>query len=251
MRTQNDIFRELCGVLDHAEAEMGISTSEWPVLARGQQILTNGDKVVLVDKINTRRRGWQDTRDYVDGSGRLHSVWEWIEESTYQISCVRKRLNNDTPDTMTADDIAMRLQTWLNTDDAAEYMRERGLAPLWVSQVTPSTYTDDNDVYQRYTHFDLNVEVVQRWDRVAKQFNAIEQGIVHVPYCNHGESAAPIVWEEVWSDGGESGESEVAEIVDSFSSPIYGIAVTTDNIVNIDRRIAALEWEAATGGEGE
>ena len=198
MRTENQIFAAFCDVIEHALGDMGVVKDAWPVLARSAQNMTNEDKVVLVDRVYARRKGFQNSKQVVDENGVLHDIWEWIEEYRFQVSCIRQRKQNDGLGTQTAEDIAVLLRAWVDSLDGAEYFREHGkMAPLMVFELQTETYTDDNEVYQKYAHFDVNIQVVQELDRTPPAVDAIALGIRHYENCNDSESGS-VDYEDIY-----------------------------------------------------
>lgn len=196
MMTENRVFAAFCAALDAAKSRMGIS-DEWLVLARNPQNMVRTDGVVIVDKISQRRRGFQNERYETLADGRLAHYWEWIEEYRFQVSVARERKVDDTPDTVTADEVASLLRAWVNSVEGATTMRKAGLAPLFVFEVANQSYQDENGVYQYFPHFDVAVEVVQVKEFVAPPVDAVDLGIRHVPLCP-AESAGEIDYERIW-----------------------------------------------------
>jgi hypothetical protein len=198
MRTENDVFATFCDCLDYAREDMGIDSS-WNVIARAQQAMVNVDKIILVDKIDEVQKGFSNTRFEMQLDGRLHEIWEWVEEWKFQISCVRERRIDDSTVTVTADHVAACLKAWFNSQDGADYLREHEIAPLLVKGIIPQQYPSENEMYQRYVHFDVVVQAVMSEDRTPPVVSAIELGIKHVPECNGSESGEP-EYEPIWTD---------------------------------------------------
>ena len=203
MMTENMVFAAFCAALDAAKTRMGIP-DEWLVLARNPQNMVRTDGVVIVDKISQRRRGFQNERYETDADGTLRRYWEWIEEYRFQVSVARQRKVDDTPDTVTADEVASLLRAWVNSVEGAETMRKSGLAPLFVFDVANQSYQDENGVYQYFPHFDVAVEVVQVKEFATPPVDAVDLGIRHVPLCP-AESAGEIDYERVWEAETQSG----------------------------------------------
>lgn len=199
MMTENRVFAAFCEALDAAKEQMGIPDG-WLVLARNPQNMVRTDGVVIVDKISQRRRGFQNERHEVGEDGVLRRYWEWIEEYRFQVSVARERKVDDTPDTVTADEVAALLRAWLNSSEGAERMRANGLAPLFVFEVANQSYQDENGVYQYFPHFDAMVEVVQVKEFAPPVVSAVDLGIRHVPLCP-AESAGEIDYERIWEAG--------------------------------------------------
>lgn len=201
MMTENRVFSAFCEALDAAKEDMGIPGG-WLVLSRNPQNMVRTGRVVLVDKVSQRRRGFQNERHEVGEDGRLRRIWEWIEEYRFQVSAVRERKVDDAADTVTADEVAALLRAWLNSSDGAARMRKAGLAPLFVFEMANQSYQDENGVYQYFPHFDVMVEVVQTKDFVAPEVDAADLGIRHVPLCP-AESGGSVDYERIWEAGSE------------------------------------------------
>ncbi len=199
MMTENQVFVAFCDALDEAKERMGVP-AEWMVLARNPQNMAHLDGIILVDKISQRRRGFQNERYESDEDGRLCQVWEWIEEYRFQVSVMRERRVDDSPTTVTADEVACLIRAWLNSSDGAFSLRERSLAPLFVFDVTNQQYQDENEVYQYFPHFDVQIEVVQVKRFTQPHVSAIELGIKHIPLCQN-ESAGKVDYERIWEEG--------------------------------------------------
>lgn len=196
MKTENEIFATFCDCLDYAKTEMGIDSS-WSVLARAQQTMASVDKTILVDVIGEVQKGFSNSRFEIGEDGLLHEIWEWVEEWQYQVSCIRERRIGDAPETVTADHVAARLKAWYNSYDGAEYMRTRGIAPLLVKNIIPQQYTSENEMYQRYVHFDVIIQAVMSEDRTPPALDSVELGIKHYDECSGKESGEPeynVVW---------------------------------------------------------
>lgn len=164
MYTEYQIRAALISVIEHALKETGVEG--FPVLARNPQLMTRDDSIVLIDRLNVRRIGfqgrWYDPNE-LDES-RLNEQMEWIEELAWQISVCRQRQITDSISTQTGDDVVEKLTAWLNSRRGAWHMRHRTdvpMAPVFTSQKRTRTYTDENDVYQQEESFDFRLQVVQ------------------------------------------------------------------------------------------
>ena len=164
MYTEYQIRAALISVIETALKETGVEG--FTVLARNPQNMTRDDCVVLIDRINAKRIGfqgrWHDWNEAVES--RLNERMQWIEEMTWQISVCRQRQITDTINTQTADDGVEKLTAWLNSRRGAWHMRHRTdvpMAPVFTSQKRTRTYTDENDVYQQEESIDFRLQVVQ------------------------------------------------------------------------------------------
>lgn len=170
MYSEYQIKAAMIKVLEQALSDTEVSGYE--VLARNVQTMTHDNDVVLVDKISTRRHGFQShtykkCRNNADGELCFWKSEEWIEEIIFQISVCHKRRVSDTIDSMTGEDVLKRLQMWFNSHHGARSMRERKdvpIAPVHVFQARSQTYNDDSDNHQIDEQFDISVIVLQTWD---------------------------------------------------------------------------------------
>lgn len=185
MFTEYQIRASFIKVLQQALSETGVTG--YKVLARNPQVMTWDNDTVLVDKINTRRHGFQATEywnkvDWVPDEEKF--VWRnmrkaevWIEEITFQISIVHKRGVNDNINTMTGEDVVKRLVMWLNARGSAKKMRNRTdvpFAPVFTSQTRSQTYTDESDIHQVDEQFDFRMIVLQVWDEKIDPVTALD-----------------------------------------------------------------------------
>lgn len=124
-----------------------------------QANFNHGDKLVLLNLINTKRCGRQMT-DYVGGN--TNDVYSrrdsWIEERTYQVSVMKKMNKDDDENTVTAEDISMRLISWFN-GLGLDWLRENGLSCYPIDPNSIIVYNDDSDLYQRRPVFAVTVIV--------------------------------------------------------------------------------------------
>ena len=185
MFTEYQIRASFIKTLQQALSETEVSG--YKVLARNPQVMTWDNNTVLVDKISAVRHGFQSTEyfnkvDWIPETEKfkwrsMREAEVWLEEITYQVSIVHKRLVTDNLDTLTGEDVAKRLIMWLNTRKNAAKMRGRTdvpFAPVHVFQLRPQAYTDDSDIHQVDEQFDFKMIVVQFWDKKIDPVTALD-----------------------------------------------------------------------------
>lgn len=163
MFTEYQIRAAMLAVLTQALTETGVSG--YKVMARNPQVIAGGDKIVLLDRLHTKRCGFQG-RDYIGiAPGEAFREREkWIDEIYWQVSVIRKRLVNDTKQTETGDDVAKKLVWWLNSGRGAEQMRGRTdvpMAPVYCKESRMRPYSDNGDIHQYESLFDVRTQVLQ------------------------------------------------------------------------------------------
>ena len=196
MFTNLHLRAALIQTIQQALAEIKIGG--WKVMARNPQVMANADKVILVDYLFSRRNGFQG-RDVIvkPREGVIKTVTEtpdgwhinidpkrtvigqeqWVETVAWQISVFRKRLVNDSVDTITGDDVAKSLTAWLNSRHGAKVMRERQttpFAPIYAKEVRSKPYTDDSDIHQMEAAIDFHMSVVQTFDLQSADVTGLE-----------------------------------------------------------------------------
>lgn len=188
MFAEYEIKDSLIAALEQALEETGVPTGEggWEVIARNPQVMTYGDKVILVDKVSLKRQGFQSTVygkvDVKDKNGKVIGVKhvereQWIEEIVWQVSAVRKRQVDDDVGTTTADDVLKKLVWWLNSRRGAAAMRGREdvpFAPVFTSATRSNVYEDDSDNKQIEESFDFKMIVLQVADLDSKVVDELD-----------------------------------------------------------------------------
>ena len=157
----------LMATLNKAKAELGIDG--FTVIARNPQNIARADNVILVDKLNTVRQGFQcrqyDKAQEEGTAQKVKEVMYWQEETTFQLSFCRARLITDNIGTFTSDDCLEKVMAWLDSRHGAQYMRsgKSGVpfAPVFVKNKRSRPYTDESDVHQMEESFDFRILVIQ------------------------------------------------------------------------------------------
>lgn len=176
MFTEYQIRAAMLAVLTQALTETGVTG--YKVMARNPQVIAGGDKIVLLDRLHTRRCGFQG-RDYVGRAPNqvFKEREKWIDEVYWQVSVIRKRLTTDTKTTETGDDVAKRLVWWLNSDRGAAQMRGRSdvpMAPVYCKESRMRPYSDNGDIHQYESLFDVRTQVLQTGEFLANEIKAFE-----------------------------------------------------------------------------
>lgn len=187
MFTNYQLRAALIKTLQTALAESKIQG--YKVMARNQQVMTNADRVVLVDHLFTRRNGFQGrdvivrpkegvvkTAHEMPGKGweidiepdrEVIGQEQWVETVAWQLSILRKRLVSDDITTITGDDVAKMLCAWLNSAHGAAVMRGNAtapFAPFFAKEVRAKPYSDNSDIHQFEAAVDFHMSVVQTYD---------------------------------------------------------------------------------------
>ena len=174
MRGEYEVFSTLRTCILEGLSLFGIS-KDVDVRRFAQANFNHGDKLVLLNLVNTRRVGWQ-SRSYestlhenVDEFSRTDA---WIEEQVYQISCIKRMLKTDTETTITAEDIATSLITWFN-GRGLDWLREHSLSCYPIDPNSIIVYNDDSDLYQRRPVFNVTVIVNKKFKAAYPEVDVI------------------------------------------------------------------------------
>lgn len=166
MFTEYQVRAALLKTLELALSEMKVSGFE--VKTRNPQVMANADRVVLLDRLYTRRNGFQ-SREYAPSvrgvpSSPLNEVEVWCEEIGWQISVLRRRDVTDDINTFTGNDVAKAIVAWFNSGKGAEAMRNRTdvpMAPIFCRESRVRPYSDNSDIHQMEATADLRTIVLQ------------------------------------------------------------------------------------------
>ena len=118
-----------------------------------QANVVTGDKIVLLNLVSVQRIGWQASN--YKSSERID---EWIEEQSWQFSCIKKMLKSDTQTTVSADDMCNMLIAWYNGVGNLN-LRMKGIANTPIDPTSILVYNDDSDLYQRRPVFTMDLQV--------------------------------------------------------------------------------------------
>lgn len=160
LRGEYEVFSILRRCLLRGLSDLGISEGV-DVRRFAQANFNHGDRLVLINFVKTGRVGWQ-ARSYgmrtlgaVDKYSRIDS---WIEEQTYQISCIKRMRKTDDETTLSAEDMSTLLISWLN-GRGLDWLRENGLSCYPIDPNSIIVYNDDSDLYQRRPVFSVTIIV--------------------------------------------------------------------------------------------
>jgi hypothetical protein len=156
---------------------MGI-TDNFDVRRFAQANVAHGDKLVLLNKIASERIGWQGVKfRYNHISGKEDRIDEWIEQQSWQFSFIKKMNNNDTVDTVTADDMCNFMVTWFNGIGNSD-LRNNGMSNLPIDPHSIMVYNDDSDLYQRRVVFTMEVQIPKSF-RMDDDFVSVDTIVTH------------------------------------------------------------------------
>lgn len=134
-----------------------MSHSGWDVMEFANASFQNSSKVILMNYLRSARVGWQaNSLQTIDGS--LKRKDEWIDEQTWQIHIVCKRMTSAAVTDVLAEDMANNLITWFN-GPGVENLRASGVAPLRIDSENIIVYNDNSDLYQKRAVFTLKIQV--------------------------------------------------------------------------------------------
>jgi hypothetical protein len=81
--------------------------------------------------------------------------------------------NNDTVDTISADDMCNFMITWFNGVGNLD-LREKGIANLIIDPHSVIVYNDDSDLYQRRPVFTMEVQIPKSFKWVVPDLSAMD-----------------------------------------------------------------------------
>lgn len=158
MNGENQIFKILREACIEGMNQMGI-TDGFDVRRFAQAHLATGNKLVLLNLIDSERIGWQAHSYKFDvDSGKEIRTDEWIDQQSWQFHIIKKMEKNDNVNTITADDICNYLMVYFNGVGNLE-LRKHGMANLPIDPHSIMVYNDDSDLYQRRVVFTMKLQV--------------------------------------------------------------------------------------------
>lgn len=139
-----------------------------------QANFNHGDKLVLLNMIDSNRIGWQGFKyKFNTQSLKEERTDEWIEQQTWQISAIKRMLESDNVNTVSADDMITALVSWFNGVGNLD-LRENGIANLPIDARSIMVYNDDSDLYQRRVLFTMEVQVPQSFISVTPDMSVLD-----------------------------------------------------------------------------
>ena len=158
LKTENQINADIKSVLENALMYCGIR--DWSVMqSNPPQMQGLIDKVVRFLVVSVNRDGWQGNNERVEEiSGGTSSVIhreKFREIRRVQIDFFRKRLIVDNELTITADDVARKVLTYLDGSAGIQALREKGYNKLRTDSIRIGYGLNDSDLYQMTPGFDL------------------------------------------------------------------------------------------------
>ena len=165
MKGEYQIFKILREACIEGMNRMGI-TEGFDVRRFAQAHLATGNKLVLLNLVDSERVGWQGHSYRFDvSSGKELRTDEWIDQQNWHFHFIKKMENDDNVDTVTADDMANMMMTWFN-GPGVEYLKSRELANLVIDPHSIMVYNDDSDLYQRRVVFPMKIQIPKsfKWE---------------------------------------------------------------------------------------
>lgn len=129
----------------------------WGVMEFANASFQNYDKVILMNLVRTKRVGWQAAYYPVEDN-ELKRRDEWIEEQSWQITCIRKRDGAVGVSTVLPEDMSSDLVTWFN-GRGCDIFRRSNMANLRIASDAIFVYNDNSDLYQKRAVFTVKIQV--------------------------------------------------------------------------------------------
>jgi hypothetical protein len=173
MKGENQIFKILRDSCIKCLNEMGI-TDDFDVRRFAQANVAHGNRLILLNMIGSQRVGWQaHNYKYSASLGKEFREDEWLDQQSWQFSFIKKMTNNDTVDTISADDMCNFMITWFNGVGNLD-LREKGIANLIIDPHSVIVYNDDSDLYQRRPVFTMEVQIPKSFKWVVPDLSAMD-----------------------------------------------------------------------------
>lgn len=151
-----------------------MSRTGWDVMEFANASFQNSSKVILMNYLRSARVGWQSSK-YPTVLGVLKRKESWVEEQTWQIHIVCKRVTSAAVTDVLAEDMANELITWFN-GPGTENLRAAGVAPLRIDSENIIVYNDNSDLYQKRAVFTLKIQVPKELTFGQSEMNAVFDG---------------------------------------------------------------------------
>lgn len=152
--------------------------TRWSAKEFANASFQNADGVVLMNRLLSRRAGWQANR-YAVGTGGLARVDELIDEQHWQLSVIKKRTNTTTADDALTEDVADNLVTWFN-GVGCEWLRGRGVASLRIDADSVIVYNDNSDLYQKRAVFTVKLQVPKEVKQEQAEMEAVKPRLMPI-----------------------------------------------------------------------
>lgn len=142
----------LDGLSKYIGANHGFDAMEF-----AQASFVKANRVVLMNLVRSKRVGWQGIKYGING-GNLKRTDEWIEEQSWQLQVIIKKLSSPQITDLQADDVASMLITYFN-GVGADFLRKSKVAPLRIDNNSVIVYNDDSELYQKRAVFTVKLQV--------------------------------------------------------------------------------------------
>ena len=156
-------------VLDGLSA---LNESGWEVIEFANASLQKSNKVILLNLVRNNRVGWQSEKDETIND-ELKRTEEWIEEQSWQLHFICKRVGTATVTDTLAEDLAGNMIVWLN-GPGIEVLRSKGVAPLRIENTRVIVYNDNSDLYQKRAVFTVKIQVPKELTFEQEELEAIQ-----------------------------------------------------------------------------
>lgn len=172
MKLENEVFKILRdSSIEGLEFVLGKNNGVG-VMRFAQASFTYSDNIILLNHILTDREGWQSVR-YGNVQGIEKRTDEWLENQHWQFTALKRMRQEDTVDTLSADDLANALIIWFNGKGIYD-LKSRGLSNLLIDPHEIFVYNDDSNLYQRRIVFTMKVLVSKEFSTRVDTVDSLE-----------------------------------------------------------------------------
>lgn len=133
------------------------NTHGFGVMEFAQASFVNGNRIVLMNLIRTRRVGWQSEKFHTVSSV-FKRTDHFLEEQHWQLSVLLKKSASPTITELQADDVATMLIAYFNGPGVTAF-RTNGVAPLRIDADSVIVYNDNSELYQKRAVFTVKLQV--------------------------------------------------------------------------------------------
>ena len=133
-----------------------LNETGWGIMEFANASFIKADKIILVNLINARRIGWQ-AFSFPMNQQVLGRKDEWIEEQSWQVHTLCKRVDNGAANDARAEDVATNLVAWFNGPGCDE-LRRHGVANIRIDSAQILVYNDNSNLYQKRAVFTVKIQ---------------------------------------------------------------------------------------------
>lgn len=173
-KSENQIWADIMTLINGGLAYFNITG--WTVRQGQLPTKTTVNKpTIYIDRITSRRYGWQKKKDYVE-NGQMKHKESYIQELRFQVSSIKKR-NVEIIDNMTSADVSNYLVSYLSSTYGLKVIRDLGYQPLRTVDVGEPAFINDSDNYEKNPNFDISLYLVQD---IIKDENGIKDFTINI-----------------------------------------------------------------------